>query len=60
MDNDQTILEKDPLIKLSKENKLGAFLHEGFWQCMDTNRDKDILDSFCKNNTPPWMELDSD
>ena len=52
--DDQTILEKEPLIKLSSENKLAAFEHDGFWQCMDTKRDKIILDSYCKSNNPPW------
>jgi glucose-1-phosphate cytidylyltransferase len=52
--DDQTILEKDPLIKLSSENKLAAFEHNGFWHCMDTKRDKIILDSYCENNKPPW------
>ena len=60
LDNDQTILEKEPLMNLAKENKLGAFEHEGFWHCMDTKRDKDILDSLCKNNNPPWINSNSD
>ena len=53
--DDQTILEKDPLIKLSSDNKLAAFEHNGFWHCMDTKRDKLILDSYCKNKKPPWV-----
>ena len=53
--NDQTVLEKEPLIKLSSENKLAAYEHNGFWHCMDTKRDKIILDSYCKDNSiPPW------
>jgi len=54
LENDQTILEKDPLIKLSRSNKLAAFEHDGFWHCMDTKRDKDILDAYCKSNKIPW------
>ena len=54
LENDQTVLEKDPLIKLSSENKLAAFKHKKFWHCMDTKRDKDILDKMCKNQLPPW------
>jgi len=42
--NDKTYLEKEPLEKVTKKKKLGAFRHEGFWQCMDTKRDKDRLD----------------
>jgi|MDSW01.1.fsa_nt_gb glucose-1-phosphate cytidylyltransferase len=41
---DTTYLEKEPLQKLSKMKKLGAFKHKGFWQCMDTERDKIILE----------------
>ena len=55
LENDQTVLEKEPLIRLSKENKLSAYQHNGFWHCMDTKRDKDTLDQLCKNQIPPWM-----
>ena len=41
--NDNTYLEREPLEKLSKKKQLIAFKHEGFWQCMDTKRDKDKL-----------------
>ncbi len=48
---DKTFLEKTPLEKMSKIRKLGAFKHKGFWQCMDTVRDKEILEkSFRKKN----------
>jgi glucose-1-phosphate cytidylyltransferase len=42
--NDDTYLEREPLEKLSRKKQLAAFKHEGFWQCMDTKRDKDKLD----------------
>ena len=41
---DSTILEKDPLSQASKNGELMAYRHEGFWQCMDTKRDRDFLD----------------
>ena len=41
--NDNTYLEKEPLEKVTKKRQLAAFRHEGFWQCMDTKRDKDKL-----------------
>ena len=41
--NDNTYLEKEPLEKVTKKRQLAAFRHEGFWQCMDTKRDKDNL-----------------
>ena len=47
--NDQTFLEKEPLEKVSSQNQLVAFKHKGFWQCMDTKRDKDKLEEILKN-----------
>lgn len=42
--NDQTYLEREPLEKLSNKGQLYAFKHSGFWQCMDTLRDKELLE----------------
>ena len=41
--NDNTYLEREPLEKVTKKRQLVAFRHKGFWQCMDTKRDKDRL-----------------
>lgn len=46
--DDNTFLEKEPLEKLSNEKQLTAFKHNGFWQCMDTKRDKDKLEEILK------------
>ena len=46
--NSQTYLEREPLEILSKNKKLGGFKHEKFWQCMDTIRDKEILEKAFK------------
>ncbi len=46
--NDQTYLERDPLENLSKKGELYAFKHHGFWQCMDTLRDKELLEKSIK------------
>ena len=43
INNDYTILENDPLEKATELNELMAYKHEGFWQCMDTKRDRDLL-----------------
>ena len=43
IEDDQTYLEREPLEKATKQRQLVAFKHKGFWQCMDTKRDKDIL-----------------
>ena len=47
--NDQTFLEKEPLEKASSQNQLVAFKHKGFWQCMDSKRDKDKLEQILQN-----------
>ena len=47
--NDQTFLEKEPLESAGKKGQLCAFKHNGFWQCMDTKRDKDKLEEILKN-----------
>ncbi len=52
--DDQTIWEKSPLETLAKENKLNAFLHSGFWQPMDTLRDKNELEKLWKSGNAPW------
>ena len=47
--NDQTYLEKEPFEKITKKNQFVAFKHKGFWQCMDTLRDKEILEKKIRN-----------
>ena len=46
--NDKTFLEKEPLEIISKKKQLLAFKHYGFWQCMDTKRDKDLIEKIFK------------
>ena len=47
--NDSTYLEREPLEKATKKKQLAAFKHDGFWQCMDTKRDKDKLNEILKS-----------
>ena len=47
--NDNTYLEREPLEQVTKKKQLAGFKHEGFWQCMDTKRDKDKLDKILKS-----------
>ena len=54
LSDDTTVLEEDPLERVSKAGELMAYKHEGFWQCMDTKRDKDLLEEFSKQKVPPW------
>jgi len=53
--NDKTIFEKDILPKVVKNKQLAAFKHYGFWQCMDTLRDKIMLNKLSRKN-PPWKK----
>jgi len=54
IDDDETIFEREPLERLAKENKLKAYKHEGFWQPMDTQRDKQLLENLWEKNQAPW------
>ena len=52
--DDQTLWEAEPLIDLAKNNQLYAFKHDGFWQPMDTLREKNILNELWEKNNAPW------
>ena len=52
--NDSTIWEKEPLEKLAQENQLSAFKHMGFWQPLDTLRDKNYLEEIWNSQKAPW------
>ncbi len=54
--DDSTILERQPLETLAKQNKLSAFKHLGFWQPMDTLRDKQFLENLIQENKAPWIK----
>lgn len=54
IEGDQTVFEKEPLEKLAEEKQLMAFKHNGFWQCMDTQRDKMRLEQLWENGKAPW------
>jgi len=49
IENDMTYLEREPLENISKKKQLVAYKHNGFWQCMDTKRDKDLIQKILKN-----------
>jgi len=52
--SDETILEREPLESLAAERQLGAFKHRGFWQPMDTLRDKRYLEELWESGKAPW------
>ena len=54
IEEDQTILEREPLERASKMGELMAFRHNGFWQCMDTKRDRNNLEEFWNSGKAPW------
>lgn len=54
IDGDSTIWEQEPMRALAARGELHAFLHEGFWQCMDTLRDKMYLEGLVQNRQAPW------
>ncbi len=51
---DAVSLEREPLERLAEEGQLAAFRHEGFWQPMDTLRDKRALESLWESGKAPW------
>lgn len=53
-DDDSVVLEKDPLENLAEEGNLTAYKHDGFWQCMDTLRDKVYLEDLWNKGESPW------
>ena len=54
IEGDHTAFEREPLEQLAKDGQLMAYRHEGFWQCMDTLRDKKLLDSLWEADAAPW------
>ena len=56
IEGDDTILEREPLETLAKKNQLKAFRHDGFWQCMDTQRDKQLLEDLLESHNAPWVK----
>lgn len=54
LEGDATVFERKPLETLSNEGKLGAYKHDGFWQCMDTQRDKLLLERLWNDGNAPW------
>ena len=50
------MLERSPLTKAVITKNLAAYKHEGFWFCMDTLRDKRVLDNMIRNKKSPWLK----
>jgi glucose-1-phosphate cytidylyltransferase len=54
IDGDHSVWERDPLERLARDNQLSAFRHDGFWQPMDTLRDKNKLEEMWSSGNAPW------
>ena len=54
LDGDDTVFEQGPLTSLAEEGQLKAYKHNGFWQCMDTKREKDALEKMWEEGNAPW------
>jgi glucose-1-phosphate cytidylyltransferase len=55
IDGDSTHFEREPLERLAREGQLMAYPHSGFWQCMDTIREKKILETYWESGNAPWQ-----
>lgn len=60
LDGDDCVLEKSPLERLSQDQQLMAYCHDGFWQPMDTLREKQLLEELWNSNKAPWKGTNDD
>lgn len=56
IEGDDTVFEREPLEKLAAEGELMSYMHRGYWQCMDTKREKDKLEKLLKKGVAPWKK----
>ncbi len=56
IENDKTVWEREPLERLAAQGQLAAYRHEGFWQPMDTLRDKNMLEGLWQDGHAPWRK----
>lgn len=55
IEGDSTVFEKKPLETVAAEGELKAYMHKGFWKCMDTQRDREKLEEMIASKEAPWM-----
>ncbi len=55
IEGDQTVFERAPIERVAADGQLMAYIHHGFWKCMDTQRDKQQLDEMIASGEAPWM-----
>ena len=56
LDGDECVFEQKPLSSLAESGELMSYVHKGFWQCMDTKREKDLLEKLWKKGDAPWKK----
>jgi len=56
LEDDSTIFEQEPMRRLAAENQLSGYMHNGFWQCMDTQREKEKLEQLWATGNAPWKK----
>ena len=60
IDGDSQPFEREPLVRLANEGELMSYIHEGFWQCLDNIREKNLLEKLLANGTAPWQKWKRD
>ena len=58
IEGDETVFEQEPLRRLAENNQLDAYKHNGFWQCMDTKREMEMLEEMWESGKAPWKVWD--
>ena len=54
--DDKTVFEKEPLETLAAQGELMSYMHHGFWQCMDSKREMDMLEKMLARDMAPWKK----
>jgi glucose-1-phosphate cytidylyltransferase len=58
LSDDSCVFEEEPLTRLASEGELAVHVHNGYWQCMDTLRDLEVLRLDASKSTVPWLEIE--
>lgn len=56
IDGDSSVFEKEPMMQLVRDGELMSYSHKGFWQCMDTKREKEYLENLWQMGSAPWKK----
>jgi glucose-1-phosphate cytidylyltransferase len=54
-EQEECVLEREPLTRLARDGQLNIYRHRGFWACMDTQRDREYLTRLAESDNPPWL-----